>query len=187
MQHNFVFYGNSGNDILRGVVWASGGTGDDSIEGALTAGNFHGNGEYLHLGGEAGNDTLIGGNLNDVLIGGTGNDSLQGGTGADWLAGDLTDYGGTGGHADSGQINSRNWRPADSIAQLSGGTDTLYGGAGNDVLIGGGGADFIYGEADADNLSGEDGNDLLVGGEGNDTSPEGDRTTPSKAAPATIP
>jgi Ca2+-binding RTX toxin-like protein len=63
-----VFYGNAGNDTLKG-----------------------GNGANILLGGD-GNDTLVGNNGRDLLIGGTGADTLSGGNGDDLLIAGSTSY-----------------------------------------------------------------------------------------------
>src|SRR5262245_51624132 len=63
-----VFYGNGGNDTLKG-----------------------GNGANILLGGD-GNDTLTSGNGRDFLIGGKGADSLNGGNGDDLLIAGFTSY-----------------------------------------------------------------------------------------------
>ena len=63
-----MFYGNAGNDTLKG-----------------------GNGANTLLGGD-GNDTLVGNNGRDFLIGGTGADVLNGGNGDDLLIAGSTSY-----------------------------------------------------------------------------------------------
>jgi len=54
------------------------------------------------------------------------------------------------------------------VTDLSGGDDSLRGGAGEDEIYGGGGDDEIHGGDDDDVLSGDAGNDAVYGGEGND-------------------
>jgi hypothetical protein len=62
-----------------------GGGGDDN----LSVNNTTPAGTVIELYGEAGNDTLSGGNnINELLIGGGGNDTLNGGNGNDTLYGD---------------------------------------------------------------------------------------------------
>jgi Ca2+-binding RTX toxin-like protein len=112
-----------------------------------------------NISGDAGDDTLIGGNNqdsidgglgNDVLIGGGGNDTLSGGEGNDLLFGDFLFSGG------------------DDLLDGGAGNDTLMGGFGNDTLKGGADDDYLYGEEGADSLFGETGNDYLAGGLNND-------------------
>ena len=119
--------GESGNNILQSLEW-------DAKKDVSMYGN-------------AGDDTLIGGDGNDWLDGGEGDDTLIGGAGNDKLYGsdgnDLLD-GGDG----------------DDMLDANGGDDTLIGGAGNDNLNGGAGDDTLIGGA---------GNDKLYGGAGDDT------------------
>jgi hypothetical protein len=75
------------------------------------------------LTGNAGNDSLNGGNGNDTLIGNPGNDTLIGGNGSDLLFG----------NAGNDVLNGDN------------GEDTLRGGLGTDILTGGNGKDvFVF-------------------------------------------
>jgi Ca2+-binding RTX toxin-like protein len=127
---------------------SAGGRGNDAITASTTA--------ALWANGDAGNDTITGGNANDELFGGADNDLIDGAGGANHL------------HGDSGN---------DTLT-AGGGADTLEGGTGNDSLNSGSGNDMLYGEdgddtllggAGLDNLSGGDGNDNLTGGTSNDT------------------
>lgn len=96
--------------------------------------------------GQAGNDTLIGGDAADVLYGGDGDDILRGGAGNDRLLGE------------------------EGVDQLFGndGADRLEGGGGDDLLRGGAGADYLLGGLGSDRVYGDDGDDQLVGGEDRD-------------------
>ena len=79
------------------------------------------------LTGNAGNDSLKGGNGKDTLIGNAGNDTLIGGNGSDLLFGNAGDDLLNGGNR----------------------TDTLEGGLGNDTLTGGNGGDvFVFASGD---------------------------------------
>ncbi|WP_417208016.1 calcium-binding protein [Antarctobacter sp.] len=139
--------------------------------GSVTLGGgadaYHGFGNGVTTGevqGNAGNDTLAGGNLADHLVGGedddklvgrSGDDTLDGGTGNDFI------QGGTGndyieGGADNDTLNGN----ADD--------DTLNGDAGNDLLVGQDGSDVLDGGANNDTLDGGNGDDVLEGGTGND-------------------
>ncbi|MBM3273232.1 hypothetical protein FJY94_08355, partial [Candidatus Kaiserbacteria bacterium] len=77
--------------------------------------------------GDAGNDSLIGGDDADTLDGGAGNDTLDGGTGNDSLIGGL----------------------GDDVLSAGDGNDTLRGGDGADILTGGAGSDRFVLEANA--------------------------------------
>jgi len=73
--------------------------------------------------GNAGNDSIDGGNGSDILIGNAGNDTLIGGNGTDFLVG------GAG----------------DDLLDGGNGEDTLRGGLGTDTLTGGNGPDiFVF-------------------------------------------
>ena len=102
--------------------------------------------------GEAGNDTLVGGESADLLEGGSDNDKLVGRGGDDAL------HGGAG----------------DDLILAGLGSDVVTGGDGTDTISGGGGDDDLSGDGAADVLAGQDGSDLLEGGAGNDTLDGGD-------------
>jgi Ca2+-binding RTX toxin-like protein len=115
------------------------------------------------LAGEAGLDTLVGGNGDDVISGGSERDSLYGDAGADTLSGDDGDDE-VFGQADNDSLSG------------NAGNDTLNGGVGSDTLFGNDDDDVLFGfafaaagVAEADSLYGGAGNDTLVGGLGNDT------------------
>ena len=111
-----------------GLNFSNGDAGNNTLNG----GDFD---DYIS--GWNGNDTIFGGNRNDVLFGNNGFDSLIGGAGDDYL---------NGGAA----------------------ADQLGGWAGNDILEGKGGWDQLYGNAGDDILNGGEGNDRLAGGTGSD-------------------
>ncbi|WP_449126298.1 calcium-binding protein, partial [Pseudomonas viridiflava] len=99
------------------------------------------------LWGDAGDNSINGGQGDDLLYGLTGDDILEGGAGNDIIYG------------------------ADGVDSVSGGDgqDNLYGGAGADLLAGVSGNDNLYGDAGDDVLDGGAGNDMVSGGEGSDT------------------
>ncbi len=115
---------------------ATGGGGDDLIQGDDSANALNGNGGHDEIFGGGGDDriegsgALYGDDGNDVLIGdviadmhgGTGNDQLFAGSGSSGL------------HGDDGN----------DILVGGAGNDTLYGDAGNDTFTGGGGNDTYY-------------------------------------------
>jgi Ca2+-binding RTX toxin-like protein len=137
----------SGNDTIndgKGNDTILGGAGNDFIDG--------GEGEEQLFDGEAGRDTIFGGDGNfDTVSGGDGNDSLVGGDGDNQL---LT--GGTG---------------ADTIFGGDGASNTLSGGDGADQIAMGDGEDqFADGGAGSDTIwAGEGGGNTLFGGTGDDT------------------
>ena len=154
---NFV---NAGAQLVNyGVVSGAMGSfrgssfGDGLVNrGALQGAVFLGNGADLYDGrggtvngvvwGEAGDDTLTGGDTDDdVLVGGSGLDVLTGRAGDDGL------YGGE--HDDTlrgGAGDDQLWAEGQNDLVAGGaGDDLLYGGSGTDTLIGGAGADqFIF-------------------------------------------
>lgn len=88
---HLLVYGYGGNDTLRltgGVAvpaFLFGGDGNDTLDaGGSTANNV--------LIGNAGADSLVGGNGRELLIGGAGADTLKGGGDDDILIGGYTDY-----------------------------------------------------------------------------------------------
>ncbi len=124
--------------------------------------------------GGDGNDTMDGGADADSLDGGTGSDSLLGGLGNDTVLGDSgndTLLGGDGNDSLDGGADNDSLDGGTGNDSLIGGlgNDTVLGGTGNDSLFGGDGNDSMDGGADADNLDGGSGNDSLLGGAGNDT------------------
>jgi len=141
-----------GTDTLLSFESASltGGAGDNVIDATLFSLSF------VIISGEAGNDTLRGGNTFNILNGRDGDDTLIGGPQGDSLRGNDGDDVIEGGGGD------------DSI-EGGDGNDTLLGQAGNDTIDGGRGADGISGAAGDDVLQGWKGSDLILGGSGNDT------------------
>ena len=113
---------------------------------------FGGDGDDLILGNLADN-TLHSGRGKDTIAGGLGNDTLFGDAGDDLLWGDL---------------NSQ------TVGEVKGGDDLLYGGAGNDTIVGQGGHDKLFGDGGTDFLYGDVGDDWLTGGAGDDVLSGGD-------------
>jgi len=154
----------SGNDRY------SGGTSDESIEGANGNDTLLGGGGSDTLDGGAGNDSLEGGDDDDVLRGGQGNDTLLGGAGDDALSGgegsDFLDPGDGPGEASGGN--------GDDLFVLRG-SGSFSGESGNDTfrvlksgnnIDGGAGLDtVVYRQQDSFyqiSRAGE-GSDLIVG------------------------
>ncbi|MCQ8129988.1 DUF4347 domain-containing protein, partial [Methylomonas rivi] len=138
--------GGDGYDVLFG------GWGDDTLKGGTAGNNSDTDGNQLY--GEAGNDTLIGGDVNyayDFVNGGSGNDNLIGLAGDDNLQGEAgsdTIEGGEG----NDTLSDSKWN-VDGMVD----TNVLRGGAGDDhfyvqsyqatdssVLTGGTGSDVYH-------------------------------------------
>jgi VCBS repeat-containing protein len=147
--------GGNGDDVLLGGSGSdrfSGGTGNDYASGDDMVDEVDGEPIYFEsldleiylraadspgkdtVNGDAGDDTLLGGDADDRLNGGTGNDLLLGGDGNDTLDG------------------------GNGLDLLLGGlgADKLYGRNGRDVLIGGDEYDQLYGGGDSDLIFGGD-------------------------------
>jgi Ca2+-binding RTX toxin-like protein len=82
--------------------------------------------------GSGGDDGLDGGAGNDLLAGGSGNDRLSGGDGDDWFAVNL-----------NVRLlnNDAGFAIENALDRMTGGVDTIIGGAGNDVIALGGSLD----------------------------------------------
>ena len=177
--------GREGDDLLSGDAGADqliGGAGNDfatySVSpAAVSVSLFTGTGS----GGDAAGDTLAGienlqgSDLGDTLEGDNGPNWLRGLNGANLLRGlggdDLLE-GGKDGDTLEGGDDSDTLRASTDVASLdplvSGGADTLRGGAGNDFLYGDAGGDLLDGGADNDQLFGGKDDDTLLGGTGDD-------------------
>lgn len=107
-----------------------------------------------YVNGRKGNDNLYGEAGNDNSRGGSGNDYLNGGSGNDKLYGE----------ADNDKLDGLTG--SDSLYGAAG-NDTLWGWDGKDYLDGGDGNDYLYGDAGNDTLVGGSGSDALIGGTGN--------------------
>ncbi|MEM6453706.1 MAG: M91 family zinc metallopeptidase [Acidobacteriota bacterium] len=119
---------------------------DDSVTGRPIEDSFIGRASIVYE-GNAGNDTLIGGeNAPDTLVGGDGDDVIDGRGGDDYAAG------GNG----------------SDVIDGGAGRDVLYGDSGDDVIRGGGDRDYVDGGRGHDEIFGGGGNDTLAGGRGND-------------------
>lgn len=133
--------GSLGSDTLMG------GDGDDVL--VAGAGAYRGvtDRSVNFVRGEAGNDSLTGGDAFDDMHGNMGNDTLRGGSGDDWVVGGKDD---------------------DLLAGEAGG-DVVYGNLGADTCLGGDGADWVRGGQANDSIDGGAGDDLLWGDRGDDT------------------
>src|SRR3954454_10908298 len=102
VQH-VVFYGGGGDDVFNDPAniqaTAYGDAGNDTLSGGNAADFLDGGDGYDFVYGAGGNDVLHGGYLNDTVDGGTGNDTVYGDSGNDYLYGGDNDdilYGGYG-------------------------------------------------------------------------------------------
>jgi Ca2+-binding RTX toxin-like protein len=98
---------------------------------------------------------LYGNAGNDSVSGGDGNDSIEGGIGADTI------YGGNG--------NDKIWGHMVAGPNAADGADRIYCEAGNDYAIGHNGDDVVDGGSGNDDIYGDIGSDTLIGGLGQDT------------------
>ena len=160
-------------DMLKQVS-ASGGAGNDILEGAALDDNLDGGADNDRLFGRAGNDVLNGGAGDDYLEGGAGADTLSGGAGDDRVSYENSATGvslawngsriiGSGGEAEGDVLDSIEYLVGSTFNDvLTGnpfGENKLQGNAGDDVLIGGSRRDLLLGDAGAD---------LMLGGGGSD-------------------
>lgn len=169
---SFVLLGSNAADTIS----AQGGAGTGSAM----------SGTSLELRGEAGNDTLEGGEIGDLLNGDLGDDTLRGFGGEDALVGDavvgapgddLYDGGAGGATARFGTAqNGVTVDLAKTGPQPTGeGNDTFIsvenvdGSKFADTLLGGVGANHLTGQGGDDLIDGRDGDDSLNGGSGIDT------------------
>ena len=76
------------NDVLRGLESATGGSGDDELDGTAAMNMLDGGDGDDHLDGHGSGDALYGRDGRDTLHGHDGSDGLDGGAGADRLRGD---------------------------------------------------------------------------------------------------
>ena len=164
------------------VFDATGFTGSSTNAGSFVNGSGDGFSEFE---GRGGNDTIIG-NFNTRLAffgAGSGVSVVFTADGAG-----IADSSSTGHDTFTGvsQVSMGNFNDTVDISivtsamsiSLSGGDDTLFGGARNDTVFGGAGNDYIDGGGFNDTISGDDGNDTLdgnafddslFGGNGNDS------------------
>ncbi|MEM1372449.1 MAG: calcium-binding protein, partial [Pseudomonadota bacterium] len=121
--------------------------------------------------GDAGNDSLFGGNGDDIFNGGTGADAMFGGNGRDTV-GYETASGGVAARLDTaqGSFGEALGDTYSGIEDLNGSAfdDFLVGDAINNIIRGGAGGDTIFGQGGRDVLFGGNGGDILNGGAGSD-------------------
>jgi len=189
----FMYMGGEEGTSIVGH-YAMGGIGDDTITAPSTEG---GNTYMVHFYGDAGDDTITGGNKHiegysaDILVGGLGNDYIHGGSGNDLIwgsQGNDTLIGGNHNDIIKGGVGNDTIYGEDGDDSISGndgddilfgdgvqgstefsGDDTIHGNAGNDILYGSYGRDTLDGGDDNDTIYGGHDNDVLIGGSGDDT------------------
>jgi len=168
----------NGLEQMDGAEILLGTTGDDIIN---TNGGFY-NGAY----GNAGNDTMNGGDGNDSLRGQEDDDELHGGGGDDRLRGDSGNDLLDGGDGD-GDIARYDVALGGVIVDLAAGTADDRDGTGNtghdtllnievirgskfsDILLGDANNNQLEGRAGNDTINAAGGHDTVLGGDGNDT------------------
>jgi Ca2+-binding RTX toxin-like protein len=179
-----------GSDIVTGITYVVGSTGNDTMVGGSTPCNLSsGAGDDRLTAGSAG-CTLYGGAGNDTLVGSgvadyispdedaTGNDTVFAGGGDDIVEGDAGDDVLDGG-AGVDTIDYRHAPSALNVNLSTGavtgfGTDqapnfeNLVGGVANDSIRGTAGANDIDGSSGNDTIFGDDGADRLFGNDGDD-------------------
>jgi Ca2+-binding RTX toxin-like protein len=187
----------SGNDVItnssKASMTASGGDGDDVLNGGLPGDiliDSRGNDVLRGNGGDDSLDTTGGDDATkDVLDGGPGNDDLQAGPSADQLLGgdgddtirggfgaDLIDAGAGGADAvvylENGRPDTRNVVSLDNqandgknIGGVSEGDNVL---ASAEQVFGGHGPDILIGNSNRNVLDGNEGDDVLIGNGGAD-------------------
>ena len=170
---HFTIVGNEGANILnsRGVSATMYGRGGDDTIAATLGGPFE-------LYGEAGNDSLVGGEFQDTLSGGEGDDNifggersdrLDGGAGADTLAGGAGNDTYLNPDASDTLIEGPGAAQGDADTVRTGATFSLAASANVERLFLEGTADIDgTGNAGANHINGNTGNNLLSGNEGND-------------------
>jgi serralysin len=180
-----------GFTIANGVIIenATGGDGNDTINGNSAANLLLGNdgddiltgygGNDTLGGGSGGSDTLDGGSGDDLIFASEGGDSISGGDGYDVVSFadaqervlvDLQIDVSAAGFARFFVLGAAAGDTYDSIEGLIGGwaSDNLRGASGNESLLGGGRSDRLYGRAGDDTLDGGIGADALYGNRGVD-------------------
>ncbi|KAA0578723.1 calcium-binding protein [Azospirillum sp. Sh1] len=158
--------GDDGDDMLQGGAGndsLTGGAGDDTLIGGLGADQSYGGagndlidnrddsstGASLNVAyGEAGNDTILGGDAGETFSGGDGDDRLEGNAGNDWLEGNTGNDSLLGG-------------AGDDYLQGGDGADTLEGGSGINTILTGLGDDVIRYDGGRDTITNEGGSDVL--------------------------
>ena len=204
ISHNIIVYGGEGDDLidLSQASFATGcyailmgGSGNDSIIGAVTGVNYIFGDEGILLYNKedktkleriiaypsdavSGNNCIIGGrNAVNYMFGGFGSDTIIGGKRTDVMFGD-------GGRIVFGGNNT--FKPAAYDLFEEGGNDQIYGleskdyiyagagadyvngGDGDDVIYAGQGDDYVHGGSGDDKIYGDDGVDIIFGDSPND-------------------
>ncbi len=152
----------------------------------------NGQGDKPVIQGNAGNNTLNGGNQgeifygfagNDIINAGEGNNNLYGGDGNDTLnsgAGNDIANGGKGNDIiNAGEGNNQIYAgdgsdritagAGDDLIYGGNGSDQIYAGEGVNTLFAGAGDDLIYTGSNADSIDAGAGSDRIYAGEGNNT------------------
>ena len=146
-------YNAAGDGLVFGSV--SGEAGFDTLIGGNQADDLYGGSDDDLLSGRGGDDLLNGGSGFDTIFGGGGDDDIDGGDESDLMTGgDGNDHILAGAGSDT--------------ARGGAGADTIEGAAGNDEIYGNGGDDLLTGDVGSDTIKGADGDDTIDGGGGAD-------------------
>lgn len=150
-------------DQLRGIEWATGGAGDDTMRGNDADNLLDGQTGDDILTGNGGNDTLRGGAGNDVFVWGAGADVFDGGMGADRVsyASSMT--------ALTIHLDNAFAATGAAIGDRFIGVENATGTQSNDAITGSASSNTLSGYFGDDTLNGGQGNDALIGGSGIDT------------------
>lgn len=140
----------------------NGNAGNNSLSGGNPADILNGFGGNDTLNGGGGSDALYGGDGNDSLIGGTGSDSLYGGAGNDTASYSASNAA-VAVNLQTG-VGSGGHAAGDILAEI----ENLIGSSYNDTLTGDSNANEIFGGSGNDVMAGGGGADSLYGGTGTD-------------------
>lgn len=145
---------------------ATGGSGNDTLNGNSVDNELHGFGGKDALWGFAGTDKLFGGAADDSLDGGSGADRMEGGTGGDKYFVDTHRdqvIEKSGGGTDTVITSLGTYGLDANVENLTFTDGNAHKGTGNSL------DNVITGSTGADTLNGSVGHDKLIGGLGNDT------------------
>ncbi|MEA2998323.1 MAG: hypothetical protein QOK17_156 [Sphingomonadales bacterium] len=155
--------GGAGDDDLHSIENVTGSAYDDQILGDAGANTLAGGDGHDYLRARAGDDTLKGGNGDDYLGGGFGNDVIDGGAGWDRAAFFSDATGGVHVDLNIQGVAQDTGQGMDTLVSIEHASGTIF----DDVLIGNGGDNWLWGENGNDTMTGGGGNDLIEAGPGN--------------------
>lgn len=168
-----VSRGADGRDSYVSIENLTGSTYDDWLFGDAGVNTIHGGDGHDIIKSKGGADFLYGDDGNDRIVGDTEDDHLWGGKGDDIVVGargDDTMYGDEGADRIYGYLGHDTIYGGDGDDRLfsHNGNDFIDGGKGSDLIVGGDHNDTLFGGDDKDYLYGDDGIDSINGGKGDD-------------------